>query len=156
MPELALERSITEAVQVEDWSDTGGDIDSNMITEEVLNKSLVNLYNQHFLVNKDVFGKTEKQVPIRKSLFNIKSSYDTMRQVANLIKKKVGGDVYYVDLTKTGMNVKIARTVITGDFQRMNIPLISVCDRMFEFGINCGYGNKKTVYEELFMGQYAH
>jgi len=156
LPELALERSITEAVQVEDWSDTGGDIDSNMITEEVLNKSLVNLYNQHFLVNKDVFGKTEKQVPIRKSLFNIKSSYDTMRQVANLIKKKVGGDVYYVDLTKTGMNVKIARTVITGDFQRMNIPLISVCDRMFEFGINCGYGNKKTVYEELFMGQYAH
>lgn len=157
LPELALERSITEAVQVDDWSDTGGKIESDMITEEVLNKSLVNLYNQHFLVNKDVFGKTDKKVPIRKPLFNnIESSYDAMMQVASLIKKKVGGDVYYVDLTKPGMNVKIARTVITGDFQRMNIPLVSVCNRMFEFGINCGYSNKRTVYEELFMGQYAH
>lgn len=154
--ELAFERSITEAVQVEDRSDTGSDIESDMITDVVLDKSLVNLYNQHFLVNKDVFGKTSKMVSLRKPLFDMESSYDVLIKVANLIKKKVGGDVYYVELTKPGMAVKIARTVITGDFQKMNIPLISVSDRMFDFGINCGYSDIRTTYEELFMGRYAH
>lgn len=154
-PEIALERSITEAVQIEDWSDTGGDIDSDMITLPVLSKSLVNLYNQHHLVNKDILGKTDKVTTIGEPIFALNSSYEVIKNVANLVKDKVGGDVYYVDLTKPGMNVKVARTVITGDMQKMNIPLISVSKRMFEFGIRCGYSDRKTIYEELFMGKYA-
>lgn len=73
-----------------------------------------------------------------------------------LINRKTNGDVYYVDVIKPGMNVKIVRTIITGDFQRMNIPLLSVRDRMFKFGINCGFDDKETRYEDLFMGKYAH
>lgn len=127
-----------------------------MLTETILNKSLITLYNQHFLVSKDVFGEVEKAVPIREPLFEETSSYDILMKIAKKVKEKTGGDVYYINLTKPGMDVKIVRTVITGDFQKMNIPLIAVCNRMFEFGINCGYSDKKTRYEDLFMGQYAH
>lgn len=156
LPEIALERSITEAVQIEDWSDTGGDIDSDMITLPVLSNSLVNLYNQHFLVNKDILGKIHRTTTIGEPIFDLTSSYDLIKNVAKLVKDKVGGDVYYVELTKPDMNVKVVRTIITGDIQNMNIPLLSASKRIFEFGIRCGYSNKKTTYEELFMGKYAH
>lgn len=126
-----------------------------MITLPVLSKSLVNLYNQHFLVNKDILGKTDKTTTIGEPICDLNSSYDVINNVAKLVKDKVGGDVYYVELTKPGMNVKVIRTVITGDMQKMNIPLISASKRMFEFGIRCGYSDKKTTYEELFMGKYA-
>lgn len=154
-PEIALERSITEAVQVDDWSISEGELESDMITPQLLSKSLVNLYNQHFLVNKDIFGKTDRKTIIEEPIFEMNSSYEVIKNVANLIRDKVGGDVYYVEMTKPGMNVKIARTVITGDFQKMNVPLLSASKRMFEFGIRCGYSDKKTTYEELFMGNYA-
>lgn len=153
--EIALERSITEAVQIEDWSDTGGDIDSDMITLPVLSKSLVNLYNQHFLVNKDILGMTDQITTIKEPIFELNNTYEVIKNVSNLIRDKVGGDVYYVELTKPYMGVKIARVIITGDFQKMNVPLLSASKRMFEFGIRCGYSDKKTTYEELFMGNYA-
>lgn len=152
LPELALERSITEAVQVEDWSDTGIEIAPDMLTETILNKSLITLYNQHFLVSKDVFGEVEKAVPIREPLFEETSSYDILMKIAKKVKEKTGGDVYYINLTKPGMDVKIVRTVITGDFQKMNIPLIAVCNRMFEFGINCGYSDKKNTVRRFIYG----
>lgn len=155
-PEIALERSITEAVQVEDRSDFGVDIDSDMITLPVLSTSLVNLYNQHFLVNKDILGETNKITRIGEPLFELKSSYEVIKNVTKLLKEKIGGDAYYVELTKPNMNVKVVRTIITGDIQKMNIPLLSVSKRMFEFGIRCGYSDKKTTYEELFMGNYSH
>lgn len=154
--ELALERSITEAVQVDDWSDTGGEIDSDMITLKVLDESLTNIYNQHYLVNKDIFGKTNKINDVKNLFEDVTSSYQCIKKLSKLISEKVNGDVLYVDMTKHGMDVKIVRTIITGDFQQMNIPLISASDRMFNFGINCGYSNRKTKYEELFMGKYAH
>ncbi|MBB4827134.1 thiazole/oxazole-forming peptide maturase SagD family component [Sporosarcina luteola] len=155
-PEIALERSITEAVQIDDWSSSGGVIDSEMITLPVLSNSLVNLYNQHHLVNKDIFGETDKITKIGKPIFEMDSSYDVIKNVAKLIKEKIGGDVYFVDLTKPDMNVKVVRTIVTGDIQQMNIPLLSVSKRMFEFGKRCGYSNEKTIYEELFMGKYQH
>lgn len=155
-PELALERSITEAVQVDDWSDTGGEIDSSMITLEVLNNSMTNIYNQHYLVNKDIFAKCKKMVPIREDIITAESSYEAIKKIVEIINRKTKGNVYYVDLTKPGMDIKIIRTIITGDFQQMNIPLISVSKRMFKFGINCGYDDKETRYEDLFMGKYAH
>ena len=155
-PELALERSITEAVQVDDWSDTGVELDSSMITLEVLNSSMTNIYNQHYLVNKDIFADREKTVPIREEVLYTESSYDAAKRIVELINPKTNGDVYYVDVTKPGMNIKIIRTIITGDFQRMNIPLLSVSNRMFKFGINCGFDCNETRYENLFMGKYAH
>lgn len=155
-PEIALERSITEAVQVDDWSHYDGPIDSGMISHSVLMNSLINIYNQHFLVNKDILGKTNKKTKIEAPIFEMNSSYEGIQKLTELLKEKTGGDVYYIDLTKPGMDVKVVRTIITGDFQQMNIPLLSVSKRMFEFGINCGYSDQKTSYEELFMGHYQH
>lgn len=153
-PEIALERSITEAAQFCD-SLFGGS-KSSVITRSVLSTSLVNLYNQHFVVNKDILGKTDKKTVIGKSVFEFNSSYDLIQKITSLIKDKIGGDVYYVELTKPGMNVKVVRTIVTGDIQRMNHPIISASKRLFEFGIRCGYSDKKMTYEELFMGNYQH
>jgi hypothetical protein len=85
------------------------------------------------------------------------SSYDVIKNVCELIKEKVGGDVYYIDLTRQEMDVKLVKVVaLGGDFQAMNFPIISASKRMFEFGIRCGYSDKKTTYEELFLGSYQH
>ncbi|MCL1934768.1 MAG: YcaO-like family protein [Defluviitaleaceae bacterium] len=155
-PELALERSITEAVQVEDNEEFGGNFDSDMINLQVLNSSLVNLYNQHFLVNKDILGKTDKITKIVEFNKKFNSSYEIIKYVSKIINEKIGGSIYFVDLSKPYMKTKVVRTVVTGDIQRMNIPLIAVSDRMFEFGKLCGYSDKRTTYEELFMGKYQH
>lgn len=153
-PEIALERSVTEAAQFCD-SLFGGS-KSSLVTRSVLSTSLVNLYNQHFVVNKDVLGKTDKKTVIGKPAFEFNSSYDLIQKITSLIKDKIGGDVYYVELTKPGMNVKVVRTIVTGEIQRMNHPIISASKRLFEFGIRCGYSDKKMTYEELFMGDYQH
>lgn len=153
-PEIALERSITEAIQSNDSSDYGGNADPDVITQEALLKSKVNLYNQHFLINKDVLGKTDKTTTIGEPILGMDSSYKIIKKVAKQVKEKVGGDVYYVDITKPGMNVKVVKVVITGDIQLINVPMISTSKRIFDFGITCGYSDKKATYEELFMGQY--
>lgn len=154
-PELALERSITEAVQTNDRTDYGGDIGSDSLTQAILKESLVNLYNQHHLVNKDILGRTDKSTTIGKPIFDMDSSGGIIKKLSEHIKKKINGDVYYVDLTKPGMNIKVVRTIITGEIQHMNEPLILVSNRMFEFGIRCGYSTTESSYEELFVGDYA-
>ncbi|MCL1936281.1 MAG: YcaO-like family protein [Defluviitaleaceae bacterium] len=154
LPEIALERSITEALQFCD-SIFGGK-ENSLVNKNVLAKSLSNLYNQHFLVNKDILGNCDKVTSITKPIFEFNSSYDVIKKVTDLVKKKIDGDVFYVELTKPNMNIKVVRVIITGDIQRLNYPLLSTSKRIFEFGIRCGYSNKKTTYEELFMGDYQH
>lgn len=155
-PELAIERSITEAVQIDDWSETGGEVDADMIDLSVLSNSLINIYNQHYLVNKDIFGKTERTTRIEETNMQFFSVTDAIIKITDILKEKIGADIYYVDLSKDNLQTKVIRVIITGDFQLMNIPLISVTDRLFEFGQRCGYSNRKTLYEELFMGKYQH
>lgn len=153
-PEIALERSVTEAVQFCDGLFGGSE--NGLITKDVLSTSLVNLYNQHYLVNKDIIGNTNNKTLINAPLFDYDSSYELIQKITNLIKDKIDGDVYYVELTKPGMNVRVVRTIVTGEIQRMNHPIISASRRLFEFGIRCGYDDKKISYEELFMGDYQH
>lgn len=153
-PEIALERSITEAIQFCD-SLFGGS-ETSLVTNDVLSTSLVALYNQHFVINKDVLGETSRFTKIGKPVFEFNSSLELIEKISNLIKEKIGGDVYYVELTKPGMDVKVVRVIVTGDIQRLNHPIISTSKRMFEFGIRCGYSDKLTTYEELFMGNYQH
>ncbi|MCL2188213.1 MAG: YcaO-like family protein [Defluviitaleaceae bacterium] len=153
-PEIALERSITEAIQSNDSSDYGGNAEPDVMTQEAMLKSQVNLYNQHFLINKDVLGKTDKTTTIGEPILGMDSSYNIIKKVADQVKEKVGGDVYYVDMTKPGMNVKVVKVIITGDIQTINVPMISTSKRIFDFGVTCGYSDKEATYEELFMGQY--
>ncbi|MBF0780650.1 MULTISPECIES: hypothetical protein [unclassified Granulicatella] len=127
-----------------------------MIDLSVLSNSLINIYNQHYLVNKDIFGKTDKKTSIGNPSIHIDSTFDAINKIASILNENIGAKIYYVDLSKKDLKTKVVRVIITGDFQLMNIPLISVTDRLFEFGIRCGYSNKKTTYEELFMGKYQH
>lgn len=78
------------------------------------------------------------------------SADEIIKKISESIKEKVVGDVYCVSLTKPGMNVKVARVLLTGDIQKLNYPIISDSKEMFEFGIRCGYSDKKTTCEELF------
>lgn len=155
-PEIALERSITEAVQIDDWSETGGEVDSDMIDLSVLSNSLINIYNQHYLVNKDVFGESKYKSEIKNDSESMTSTFSAIKKIVSLIKEKTGADVYFVDLSVSDINTKVVRVIVPGNFQIMNIPLISVCDRLVEFGKNLGYSDKNVKYEKLFMGKYQH
>ena len=123
---------------------------------EVLSESLINIYNQHFLVNKDILGTTDRRTSILDSVIEADSTLQVLLDTAKKVSEAVNGHVYYVDLTKLGLETKVVRTIVTGDFQNMNIPLLSVSPRLFEFGKKFGYTDKLTTYEELFMGKYQH
>lgn len=153
-PEIALERSITEAIQFCDESFGGAQ--SSLVTNKVLSTSLVAIYNQHHVINKDVLGKGSKKTNLEKPKYQFESSLELIQKIAKKIKKEIDGNVYYVELTKPGMDVKVVRVIVTGDIQRLNHPIISASKRLFEFGIKCGYSDKLTTYEELFMGNYQH
>lgn len=153
-PVIALERSVSEAIQVNDAHFYAGEMDLDVFTNDFLIKNPFSLYNQHHLTTKDILGKTDKITTIGSPIFDIKSSYEILKNVSALIKNKVGGDVYYVDMTKPNSNIKVVRVIATGDIQQMHDPLIMLSERMFEFGIRCGYDNKRTIYEELFLGSY--
>lgn len=53
------------------------------------------------------------------------------------------------------LDTKVVRTIVTGNFQNINIPLISTSSRIFEFGKKFGYIDRELKYEELFMGKFS-
>lgn len=107
-------------------------------------------------VIKDILGKTKEKTIIPKDDFEMVSTFNVIKRIVELIKSKTGSDVYFVDLSIEKLQTKVVRVIVIGNFQTMNIPLISVCDRLLDFGKNLAYSDKKISYEELFMGRYQH
>lgn len=149
--EIALERSVTEAIQSYEKVE---EVSYASVNQKFLHESRVNLYNQHFLVNKDILSQTDKITLIEQPFYEKTTSYDLIKEVSNRLKEKIGGDVYFLPLKKEGFDAEVVRVVATGNIQHHHYPIIAVSSRMFEFGIRCGYSNKLTTYEELYLGDY--
>lgn len=132
---------------MDDWSEIGGHIDDKSITVEILNDCLVNVYNQHYLLDKDVYSNKGEIVPIRTPFIHKKNIKDLILELAHTINRYVQGDVLYIDLSKPNMEVQTVRTILSGDIQKMNIPLLSVSNRLLNFGVNLGKEASSLKYE---------
>ena len=80
-----------------------------------------------------------------------------MEEVLLRIRKAVPNcDVVFVNLTREAFGIPAVRVIITGDIQRLSMPLVTVSKRMYEFQRKMGYSEKVPAYEELYMGNYPH
>lgn len=157
--ELALERSLTEAIQ------SGLKIPYSNIEiyrADVLRNMTGNrnsLYGLHYFQQKDI--RVDETDSIRSIDYYEEKSYASVREVLNEVIRKVchavpNADIIAVDLTREFFNnIPAVRVIGTGDLQTLNIPLISVSPRLYKFQKNMGYGDELQ-YDQLYMGNYPH
>ncbi|MDC2866698.1 YcaO-like family protein [Bacillus sp. BP-3] len=155
-PEIALERSVTEAMQSDALVDPNNPLNNSISGAKLLSR-VNSIYSLPYLYKKDIAGKAPSISMLDKPSLKIKSVNQAIQHIIKQLKKKIPGcDVLYVDLTKDFINIPTVRVIVTGDIQRLNHPLISVSPRTLNFGINMGYSNTPATYRELYLGDYPH
>ena len=156
-PEIAFERSVTEAVQ----SAGGEDLVDIEIYErgkaEHLSNDPCSVYNLNYFITKDIKqAKDEKIVKIEKYKY-LSQEYvgDILRQTVAILQNKIKDiDIVFVDLTREAIGIPVVRVLVVGDFQPVALPMISVSPRTFLQGKKDGSHGPK--YEDLYMGIYPH
>ena len=82
---------------------------------------------------------------------------DIIDEVYKRIQKPMpNSDIVFFDLSREAFGVKVVRSLIIGDIQRLNTPMTNISNRTFEFQKNMGYSNYTPKYTDLFMGKYPH
>lgn len=157
MPEMALERSVTEAVQAAIPSSLVETTNYACPNMRDLIESRDSLYGLYYFQQKDIapIGSIKKMSEYPIKMFD---SVDGMlEEVLLRIRKAVPNcDVVFVNLTREAFGIPAVRVIITGDIQRLSMPLVTVSKRMYEFQRKMGYSEKVPAYEELYMGNYPH
>ena len=157
--EMALERSLTEAIQAgfrvprEDVSNYA----AAAMREITGNRN--SLYGLYYFQQKDIAELPDDE--IRSMDFYPESKYSdvdsVIKEVVNRLKKAIENlDIIIVNMTRDFFGIPVVRVIITGNIQVLNVPLISVSPRLFEFPVKMGYSNRALRYEELYMGNYPH
>lgn len=155
-PEIALERSFTEAMQGDAVVNPNLPMNSNFSGKQLI-KWVNSLYSLSYFYKKDIAGKAPLHSIQGMTKPEVKTVSDAMRIAIHLIQTSLpDADVLYVDLTKDGINIPATRVIITGDIQRLNIPPVSVSPRTLNFCPNMGYSNQPAKYQELYLGDYPH
>lgn len=155
--ELAIERSVTEAVQgflpaePEEPSDYGK---INMVNSIHSRDSFFGMYYFH---DKDIRPggviKSVQDLPSR--MFNHVD--EALQYVVNQLKVKLPDcDVLFVDLTRKEFGIPAVKVIVTGDIQRLSEPLVTVSKRLFDFPVHMGYGKNPSEYKDLYLGPYQH
>lgn len=153
-PEIALERSITEAVQSDNILDPLNPL-NNLVSQKELKTNLNAINNLSYFSRKDLWGKTDKVTSISAPVVELQNVSQVISDTVSQLQNRMPGcDVLYVDLTKEQIQIPTVRVIVTGDIQRLNFPLLSVSPRMFDFGLKMGYSSDKSRYEDLYLGDY--
>ena len=158
-PEIALERSITEAVQ---------SIKNEGFTKKTkyqkpgfqyMRNGTDSIYNLHYLIQKDI------KVDANESFISLdKYTRPELPSVKDILKNTVESltrlhpkiEVVYYDLTRNFFGVPVVKVMITSPTQVLGTPFVAVSPRMYTFQKSMGYSNREPSYEELYMGIYPH
>lgn len=156
-PEIALERSVTEAVQ-SGAANTPKDIDDY---SRPLMKDLISardgLYSLFYFQQKDI-----RPIGHRKDISDIhtesvESIDEAIKYVISRIKAVAPeADVLYVDFTRKSIGIPAVKVFVTRGIQVLREPLLSTCDRLVNFQKNMGYSESEVKYDELYMAAYPH
>lgn len=156
-PEIALERSFTEAIQSADVMIDATRTYFGRATARQLISSADSFYSLAYFQKKDILGNADSNSMKDKLEMPINSVRDAIKYTVATLQEKIPGcDVLYVDLTRDVLNIPAVRVIITGDIQHLNVPVISVSPRTFRFGPMMGYSSEETTYEDLYLGPYPH
>ncbi len=153
-PMVALERSLTEAVQTAPTFDN----------EAILNfsqKNYIDLYNNPGSVfNLSYF--TDKDLNNYGNIVDITKYYpdgdiDTIEKMFNYISKKIlkacgNTDILYVDLTSALFNIPVVKVIITKDIQELGEPPIITTKRLG----NIDTDEIAELYSRFYCGRYPH
>lgn len=157
IPELALERSVTEAIQSADIVMSSSKTYFGRTKSEYLGSAKDSVYSLDYFKVKDILGESETRSMPKATYSAGKNVREIIQAItAQLQQKMPSCDVLYVDLTRSILEVPTVRIIITGDLQILNYPLISVSPRLYKYGRTMNYTNVDSSYEELYLGAYPH
>lgn len=157
-PEIALERSITEAVQGKLPPIQSGISEYGRKNLTGLINSRDSIFNLGYFKFKDMDNNTK----VVRSMDDFeKVKYDTVQEALEYVVFKVNkateGDVLFVDLTNENLGgIPAVKVIITGNIQIVSEPLLCPSKRMLEFNKLMGYSEEIVQYSDLFLGDYPH
>ncbi len=156
-PEIALERSVTEAVQSR-ASVHEAEVDEYCSPDmEYLIDARDGLYSLYYFEQKDIkpIGKRMDISDFPTVQFD--SVDESIKYVIGKIKAVIpDADVLFVDLTRKGIDIPVVKVFITKGTQLMGEPLLVTADRLYTFQKDMGYGEKAVGYDELYLAHYPH
>ena len=158
-PEIALERSVTEAVQSAN--------DEDLVDIEIYGKSNANylssdpssVYNLNYFINKDIIKNRDEKVNKfeKYRIKNYGNVKEVLKATKSILQSKIKDlDLIYVNLTREKIGIPVVRVLAIGDLQTVGLPMLSVSPRTFNFG-NIEKSHEESLrYEDLYMGIYPH
>ena len=154
--EIALERSITEAALTSMYS-TERVVRFGVPSAVGLANSIDSLYGLSHFQWKDIVEEKPSVSILDKPTYCPSSVKNAIDSVVNLIRTRIPDcDILVVDLTKDVLEIPVIRVIVSGDIQRLNHPLISMSQRLFDFEKTMGYSDKEPEVVDLYLGSYPH
>ena len=155
--ELALERSITEAVQGQLPADSSHVVEYGRKNYTGYINSRDSLFNLAYFKRKDIDGEAplRKMSDLERPLFSSVSGI--LNYVIEKTRKATGGDVVFVNMTNDNLGgVPAVKVLATGDIQVLSEPLLCPSTRLLDFARKQGYIDRPLRYDELYLGDYPH
>lgn len=158
-PEVALERSVTEAVQSANGSKFVKKQSYKKPSAGYMMKDPNSIYNLNYFIKKDIkITENDKYISLDKYRAPAMNSVEDVLSFTLKKLKKVDPmiDLVYVDLTRKTLRIPVVRTLFTSSTQILASPLTVVSPRMYTFQKEMGYSQEQPKYEDLYMGIYPH
>ena len=122
-----------------------------------LANSIDSLYGLSHFQWKDIVEEKPSVSILDKPTYCPSSVKNAIDSVVNLIRTRIPDcDILVVDLTKDVLEIPVVRVIVSGDIQRLNHPLISMSQRLFDFEKTMGYSDKEPEVVDLYLGSYPH
>lgn len=156
LPEIALERAVTEAV-LSDMFTVTRKSRFGALNALGIATAKDSLYSLSYFQAKDIAGEAPSVSISNMEAPRISSVKQGIDTVTKRLKSAIpNSDVLFVDLTRKVLDVPVVRVLVTGDIQRLSRPMTSISPRMFTFGKRMGYGTISPSITELYLGPYPH
>ncbi|RKM63322.1 hypothetical protein D6856_04160 [Butyrivibrio sp. XB500-5] len=156
--EIALERSVTEAVQSLIPEKDIDICDYGSVSDYESMYSYDSFYSLSYFVRKDINseGEIKKMDEYKDTEYlSVKEMIDI---VSGRIKEVLGedADILYTNLTKKSIGIPVVRVIVEGDVQRTGDPVRAVSARTLKYPVYKKVSNKEAVIEDLYLGPYPH
>ena len=156
-PEIALERSVTEAVQSRASVHEADIEEYASLDMEYLITARDGLYSLFYFQQKDIVPIGTKKDISQMQSYRFESVDDSISYLISKIKAvQADADILYVDMTREGIDIPVVKVFITKGTQLMGEPLLVPTERLYSFQQNMQYSNVRPKYSELYLAPYPH
>lgn len=157
-PEIALERSITEAIQARGVIEDNEEVKN---FEPIRTENMVNYRNSLFKLfyfkNTDMCKEGPKKDISDYEIPKFDSVGEATEYVINKIKAVVkDADILFVDLTRDSIGIPAVKVLVSKGLQVFGKPILNPTKRLLDFQKNMGYSNEAMSYEDLYLGDFPH